>query len=77
MADNFFVTAVLVTHDGSTWLPQVIAALESQKRKIDRIVAVDTGSRDNSVKLLKAAGIPSFLKIAIWVMAMPLIMRLS
>ena len=62
MADNFFVTAVLVTHDGSTWLPQVIAALESQKRKIDRIVAVDTGSRDNSVKLLKSAGIPTFLE---------------
>jgi len=60
MADPFYVTAVVVTHDGATWLPQVIAALTSQSRKIDRIVAVDTGSRDNSVKLLKSARITLF-----------------
>ena len=60
MADNFFVTAVVVTHDGATWLPQVIAALGSQNRKIERIIAVDTGSTDNSLKLLKSAGIPYF-----------------
>ena len=60
MADQFFVTAVIVTHDGATWLPQVIAAVSSQNRKVERIVAVDTGSRDNSVKLLKSAGIPYF-----------------
>ena len=60
MADKFFVTAVIVTHDGATWLPQVIAAVGSQNRKVERIVAVDTGSRDNSVKLLKSAGIPFF-----------------
>ena len=57
MADKFFVTAVIVTHDGQTWLPQVIAALGSQSRKVDRIIAVDTGSRDNSAKLLKSAGV--------------------
>jgi len=62
MADKFFVTAVIVTHDGATWLPEVIAALSSQTRRIDRIVAVDTGSRDNSVKLLKSAGITAFVE---------------
>ncbi len=60
MADKFFVTAVIVTHDGASWLPQVIAALGSQTRKIDRIVAVDTGSLDTSIKLLKSSGIPCF-----------------
>lgn len=60
MADKFFVTAVIVTHDGATWLPEVIAALSSQSRPIDRIVAVDTGSEDSSFKLLKSAGITAF-----------------
>lgn len=59
---NSFVTAVLVTHDGATWLPKVIAALGSQSRKIDRVVAVDTGSIDNSTKLLQSAGIPFFVE---------------
>jgi len=54
---HFFVTAIVVTHDGATWLPEVIAALSSQTRRIDRIIAVDTGSRDASPKLLRAAGI--------------------
>jgi GT2 family glycosyltransferase len=57
MADQFFVTAVLVTHDGAIWLPKVIAAISSQNRKVDRIIAVDTGSHDNSLKLLQSAGI--------------------
>lgn len=51
------VTAVLVTHNGAVWIPEVIAALTSQTRPIDRITAVDTGSHDASVKLLKAARI--------------------
>jgi len=54
---HFFVTAIVVTHDGATWLPEVIAALSSQTRRIDRIIAVDTGSLDSSPKLLRAAGI--------------------
>ena len=54
---KFFVTAIVVTHDGATWLPEVIAALSSQTRRIDRIIAVDTGSLDASPKLLRAAGI--------------------
>ena len=57
MADNFFVTAVLVTHDGGAWLPEVVAAIGSQSRPVNRIVAVDTGSVDNSLNLLRSAGI--------------------
>lgn len=52
------VTAILVVHDGATWLPEVVAAVTSQKRKVDAIIAVDTGSEDSSVKLLKGARIP-------------------
>ena len=62
MADKFFVTAVIVTHDGARWLPQVIAAIGFQSRKVERIVAVDTGSLDNSVKLIKASGIPCLVE---------------
>ena len=51
------VTAILVSHDGATWLPQTVAALASQSHPIDRIVAVDTGSTDESVRLLRSAGI--------------------
>lgn len=57
MADNYFVTAVLVSHDGAEWLPEVIAALFAQSRKVDRIVAVDNGSLDGSAKLITNAGI--------------------
>jgi len=57
VADNFFVTAVIVSHDGALWLTEGIAALYSQTRPVDRIIAVDTDSRDNSVKLLINAGI--------------------
>jgi len=52
-----YVTAVLVTHDGVTWLSEVVASLSSQKHKVDQIIAVDTGSVDGSVKLLSNAGI--------------------
>jgi len=52
------VTAILVVHDGALWLPQVVASLTSQKRSIDQILAVDTGSTDSSVALLKGAKIP-------------------
>jgi GT2 family glycosyltransferase len=51
------VTALLVVHDGATWLPEVVASVASQSRKADRIVAVDTGSVDASAKLLKGARI--------------------
>lgn len=52
------VTAILVVHDGATWLPEVVASIASQTRKADQIVAIDTGSLDSSAKLLKGARIP-------------------
>ena len=53
------VTAILVVHDGATWLPEVVTSLATQTRSADRIVAVDTGSVDASAKLLKGARIPT------------------
>lgn len=52
-----FVTAIIVTHDGVTWLSEVVASLSSQKHKVDQIIAVDNGSLDGSAKLLSNAGI--------------------
>jgi len=52
------VSAILVVHDGATWLPEVVASLASQTRPFDQIVAVDTGSVDASAKLLRGARIP-------------------
>ena len=54
---RFFVTAIIVSHNGAAWLPEVISSLSSQTRRINRIIAVDTGSTDASPKLLRAAGI--------------------
>ena len=51
------VTAILVVHDGATWLPKVIAGLTSQSRQPNRILAVDIGSADGSTKLLSGARI--------------------
>ena len=52
------VSAILVVHDGTTWLPEVVASIASQSRSVDHILAVDTGSTDGSAKLLKGARIP-------------------
>ena len=52
------VSAILVVHDGSTWLPEVVASIVSQTRNVDQILALDTGSTDGSAKLLKGARIP-------------------
>lgn len=49
------VTALLVSHDGARWLPAVLAGLDNQSTRPDRIAAVDTGSSDASVDLLGAA----------------------
>jgi GT2 family glycosyltransferase len=46
------VTAVIVAHDGAAWLPRVIQALLDQTRPVQRVVAVDTGSRDRSGSVL-------------------------
>jgi len=50
-----FVTAVLVSHDGSRWLPAVLEALLDQQRPVQRVIAVDTGSRDESMRILQHA----------------------
>lgn len=57
--DSCRVSAILVVHDGATWLPESVASLASQTRSVERIIAVDTGSEDLSPKLLKGARIPS------------------
>ena len=51
------VTAILVAHNGATWLPEVVASLTKQRHEIDQVIAVDTGSKDDSARLLKNAGI--------------------
>ncbi len=49
------VTALLVSHDGARWLPAVLAGLIGQTLPVDRVVAVDTTSRDDSVALVRDA----------------------
>ncbi|WP_067429242.1 glycosyltransferase family 2 protein [Nocardioides jensenii] len=49
------VTALLVSHDGARWLPAVLAGLDDQQQPPDRVLAVDTGSTDESVDLISAA----------------------
>ena len=57
------VTAVLVAHDGVRWLPATLNAVKSQRRPVQRFVAVDTGSHDDTRELLeRAVGAPSVLK---------------
>jgi GT2 family glycosyltransferase len=46
------VTAVIVAHDGARWLPRLLRSLENQVRLPDRLVAVDTGSRDETAQML-------------------------
>jgi GT2 family glycosyltransferase len=50
---------VVVAHDGAAWLPRVIEALLDQTRPVQRVVAVDTGSRDRSGSVLAASLGPS------------------
>ncbi|MFD6419175.1 glycosyltransferase [Streptomyces sp. NPDC060194] len=49
------VTAVLVAHDGARWLPDVLAGLLGQERPVQNVVAADTGSADDSARLLGEA----------------------
>ncbi|MEU0967800.1 glycosyltransferase [Streptomyces sp. NPDC005917] len=46
------VTAVLVSHDGARWLPDALAGLLGQERPAQYAVAADTGSADDSARLL-------------------------
>lgn len=52
------VTAVVVTHDGARWLSETMTALRGQTRPLQRVVAADTGSTDDSVGIL-AEHLPS------------------
>lgn len=49
------VTAVLVAHDGSRWLPRTLAGLLGQERPAQNHIAADTGSADDSARLLGEA----------------------
>ncbi|MFC8495125.1 glycosyltransferase [Streptomyces sp. NPDC057235] len=49
------VTAVLVTHDGARWLPDALAGLLAQERPVQNVVAADTGSADDSARLVADA----------------------
>ncbi|MDQ1726413.1 MAG: hypothetical protein QOK14_458, partial [Frankiaceae bacterium] len=49
------VTAVLVAHDGQTWLPRTLEALAAQTRQPHDVIAVDTGSVDSTYELLAEA----------------------
>ena len=52
------VTAILVTHDGARWLPEVVAAISSQTRPANQVVVADTGSLDSSRQLISNSGLP-------------------
>ena len=45
------MTGVLVAHDGAAWLQECLDALARQTRPLDRLVIVDTGSTDDSVRI--------------------------
>lgn len=47
------VTAVLIAHDGARWLPTTLNAVKSSRRPVQRFVAVDTGSVDDTRDLLE------------------------
>ncbi|UJA08609.1 glycosyltransferase family 2 protein [Streptomyces collinus] len=49
------VTAVLVSHDGARWLPHALAGLLGQERPVQNAVAADTGSADDSARLVTEA----------------------
>ncbi|MFJ9420309.1 glycosyltransferase [Streptomyces sp. NPDC101227] len=49
------VTAVIVSHDGARWLPDALAGLLGQERPVQNVIGADTGSADESAKLLADA----------------------
>ncbi|MFI5615840.1 glycosyltransferase family 2 protein [Streptomyces sp. NPDC051567] len=49
------VTAVVVAHDGARWLPRTLAGLLGQERPAQHHIAADTGSADDSARLLAEA----------------------
>ncbi len=46
------VTAVLVAHDGARWLPDALSGLLGQERPVQDVIAADTGSADDTSRLL-------------------------
>ncbi|MEI2732868.1 MAG: glycosyltransferase [Dermatophilaceae bacterium] len=48
-----WVSAVLVVHDGATWLGDNLDALARQTLLPDRLVVVDVGSQDGSLELVR------------------------
>ena len=46
------VTAIIVAHDGARLLPGLMQALRAQTYQVERVVGVDTGSRDRSGAVL-------------------------
>ena len=57
------VVALLVSHDGERWLPAVLQGLADQVHPVDHVIAVDTGSKDESVSLLEdAPGVAQVLR---------------
>ncbi|MGC3001654.1 glycosyltransferase, partial [Streptomyces sp. G35A] len=49
------VTAVLVSHDGARWLPDALSALLGQERPVQFAMGADTGSADDSARLVTDA----------------------
>ncbi|MFD9396473.1 glycosyltransferase [Streptomyces sp. NPDC060000] len=49
------VTAVIVSHDGARWLPDALAGLLGQERPVQSVMAADTGSSDDSARLVTEA----------------------
>ncbi|MDT0310235.1 glycosyltransferase family 2 protein [Streptomyces sp. DSM 44917] len=59
------VTAVLVSHDGERWLPDVLGGLLGQTRPVQDVIAADTGSADSSATLVgEALGAERVLHLA-------------
>jgi GT2 family glycosyltransferase len=56
------VTALLVAHDGSEWLPRCLAGLADQTRAPQRTIAVDASSGDGTGDLL-AGAVPGALPL--------------
>src|SRR5262245_2744321 len=50
------IGAVIRFRDSARTLPRVLASLERQSLRPDRLVGVDTGSRDGSAEILRKAG---------------------
>jgi glycosyltransferase involved in cell wall biosynthesis len=51
------IAVVLVTRDAQAWLEPLLTSIAAQTRPADRIVAVDDGSRDATVDILRTNGV--------------------